>query len=666
MAVPVLTQQTDAGQAGAVASPTLPFSCITGVSKDVLRHIQEAALSGKAKYFLTMIALASFGNAGWQRQQGSPHPGHWCRFELSAWAREHQWSRQSVWRMRKQMEALHILRYVPDPADPQRGTLHWNLNFAEWVALDDTYRHQRYTRRGAGRPHKQDQTSGAGNAHSSEGQSQPEKSNRRHLPTHLPHASPETKSNGLHPSGHEGSSLPQKKSNGLHEPVGTQIKVMTPTTVGVPPAAGQPPVLRTGLRKKEPETSSNVSETHSVSEPSRYGVIEDHHESYSSTPAPSPSPPLGAFPNTPDEHHTRTLVTSASELATCQAACDALAEELAVLRAEYEKRLATFTAMKPHGITEIQTHIALRVEILRLQRGMEACEIALSHQQHRLKALESGDVPADNREVNQEVGESASAPVPTDAVSLQVSLEQLERWREEVRDQQREVRRIQAEYDAITEQLKFATPLSMRNWGEARGQQRFLARHLEDQQAKLTAQQIEALYATKLKEGFSPGSVQHLHAVLHKALHDAERLGLVMRNVASLAHAPRAERQEMHYFTAKQAQTFLQAISGDPLEAFYVLAINTGMRRGELLALQPRSPQIKLTGTVTGTPMDTSIRQQTIEHAHSAWEATSWITADEPGTTRANPVCATTRSRHSTSGQVVPGPNFFILALERI
>lgn len=102
---------------------------------------------------------------------------------------------------------------------------------------------------------------------------------------------------------------------------------------------------------------------------------------------------------------------------------------------------------------------------------------------------------------------------------------------------------------------------------------------------KLTAQQIEALYATKLKEGFSPGSVQHLHAVLHKALHDAERLGLVMRNVASLAHAPRAERQEMHFFTAKQAQTFLQAISGDPLEAFYVLAINTGMRRGELLAL---------------------------------------------------------------------------------
>jgi hypothetical protein len=230
-------------------------------------------------------------------------------------------------------------------------------------------------------------------------------------------------------------------------------------------------------------------------------VIGDQCESHSSTLAPSPSPPLGAFPDTPDEHHTLTLVTSASELATCQAACEALAEELTALRAAYEKRLAAFTAMKPHGITEIQTHIALRVEILRLQRGMEACEKALCRQQHRLKALEAGDVSADNGEVNQEVGESASAPEPTDAVSLQVSLEQLERWREEVRDQQREVRRIQTEYDAITEQLKFATPLSMRNWGAAQSQQRFLARHLEEQQTKLECyEQFIAL----IEEGATP------------------------------------------------------------------------------------------------------------------------------------------------------------------
>jgi hypothetical protein len=569
-------------------SAALPFSCITGVSKDVLRHIQEAALSGKAKYFLTMVALASFGNAGWQRQQGSPCPGHWCRFELSTWAREHQWSRQSTWRMRKQMEALHILRYVPDPADPQRGTLHWNLDFAEWVALDDTYRRQRYTRRGAGRPRKQDQASGEGNAHSTEGPSQPEKSNRRHLPPHLPHVPPETKSNGLHPSGHEGSSLPQKKSNGLHELAGTQIKVMTPTTVGVPPEAVQPPALRKGLRKKESETPLGVSETPYVSEPSRGGVIEDNRESYSSTLAPSPPPPLGAFPDTPEEYHTFTLVTSASELATCQAAGEALAEELAALRAAYENRMATFTAMKPRGITEIQAHIALRVEILRLQRGMEACEIALSRQQHRLKALEAGDVPADNGEVDQEVGESTSAPVPTDAVSLQGNLEQLERWREEVRDQQREVRRIQAEYDAITEQLKFATPLSMRNWGEAQSQQRFLARHLEDQRAKLECyEQFIAL----IEEGATPEAALTLvNASGAPSLQNADTEADTQEEMSPaeepVASAPRLQGQPLR--RALFAALTRLFTNGDP--RFVTLErgrFNKAIQKFELVEIQP-------------------------------------------------------------------------------
>jgi integrase len=103
--------------------------------------------------------------------------------------------------------------------------------------------------------------------------------------------------------------------------------------------------------------------------------------------------------------------------------------------------------------------------------------------------------------------------------------------------------------------------------------------------SRLTAQHIERLYAEKRAAGLSVGSLQHLHAVLHKALADAVRLEVVARNVATLARAPRAPRPEMKYFTEEQAQMFLRGIHGDPLEAFYVLALNTGMRRGELLAL---------------------------------------------------------------------------------
>jgi integrase len=103
--------------------------------------------------------------------------------------------------------------------------------------------------------------------------------------------------------------------------------------------------------------------------------------------------------------------------------------------------------------------------------------------------------------------------------------------------------------------------------------------------ARLTQQQLESLYAAKLKEGLSPSTVARVHAVLHKALADAERLELIQRNVSSLVRAPRAVRRHMSTFTPEQVQIFLRALKGDPLEAFYVLAITTGIRRGEALAL---------------------------------------------------------------------------------
>jgi integrase len=80
--------------------------------------------------------------------------------------------------------------------------------------------------------------------------------------------------------------------------------------------------------------------------------------------------------------------------------------------------------------------------------------------------------------------------------------------------------------------------------------------------ARLTAQQLQLLYARKLAEGLAPGSVQHLHAVLHHALDDATRLGLVQRNVADLVTAPRAERHEMKTLTPEQALAAVAAARG--------------------------------------------------------------------------------------------------------
>jgi integrase len=104
--------------------------------------------------------------------------------------------------------------------------------------------------------------------------------------------------------------------------------------------------------------------------------------------------------------------------------------------------------------------------------------------------------------------------------------------------------------------------------------------------ARLTPQHLQRLYADRLEGGLSAMSVRHLHAVLHRALQQATRWGLVARNVADLVTPPRAAHREMQTLSPEQARAFLEAAQGDRFHALYVLALSTGMRQGELLALK--------------------------------------------------------------------------------
>jgi integrase len=111
--------------------------------------------------------------------------------------------------------------------------------------------------------------------------------------------------------------------------------------------------------------------------------------------------------------------------------------------------------------------------------------------------------------------------------------------------------------------------------------------------SKLTAQQVQALYAKKLQEDLSPTTVHHLHAVLHRALDKAVRLGIVQRNVRDMVDVPRMAHHEMRTLDEEQSRMFIAAASGERLEALFVLAIATGMRQGELLALRWRDVDLE-------------------------------------------------------------------------
>lgn len=103
---------------------------------------------------------------------------------------------------------------------------------------------------------------------------------------------------------------------------------------------------------------------------------------------------------------------------------------------------------------------------------------------------------------------------------------------------------------------------------------------------KLTPQHLQALYKKKLDDGLSTTTVISFHNVLHKALETAVRWNLIARNPCDLVSPPRRKRYEIQPLSMPQIRQFLAAIRGHRQEALFLLALATGMRRGELLALK--------------------------------------------------------------------------------
>ena len=106
------------------------------------------------------------------------------------------------------------------------------------------------------------------------------------------------------------------------------------------------------------------------------------------------------------------------------------------------------------------------------------------------------------------------------------------------------------------------------------------------QLARLTPVHVQGMLGDMEKDGASPRLRQMALGVLHQALGQALRWGMVPRNVCDAVIRPRAPRQTMQALAPVQVGQLLEAAKGDRLEALYVLAVTTGLRQGELLGLQ--------------------------------------------------------------------------------
>jgi integrase len=95
----------------------------------------------------------------------------------------------------------------------------------------------------------------------------------------------------------------------------------------------------------------------------------------------------------------------------------------------------------------------------------------------------------------------------------------------------------------------------------------------------------DTLWATKRSTGYKPNSIRIMRAVLRKALAQAEREGLVSRNMAALSQPARPSQPEGRSLSVEQARTLLDTTRGTQLEAAHLLPLSSGLRRGELLGL---------------------------------------------------------------------------------
>jgi integrase len=137
---------------------------------------------------------------------------------------------------------------------------------------------------------------------------------------------------------------------------------------------------------------------------------------------------------------------------------------------------------------------------------------------------------------------------------------------------------------------------------------------------KLTAQQVQMFYTKKEDEGLASTTIHYYHSVLHNALNVAVKWGLISKNVCDLVSPPGEERFEIKPLTVEQAQTLLATARGHKWEALFTLALATGMRRGELIALKWQDINFK-TGTLQVVRVLTRVPTKMPKRGHVYMEA---------------------------------------------
>jgi integrase len=86
--------------------------------------------------------------------------------------------------------------------------------------------------------------------------------------------------------------------------------------------------------------------------------------------------------------------------------------------------------------------------------------------------------------------------------------------------------------------------------------------------------------------GLNPRTIRQAHSILDKALREAEKNGLISKNVCKVQPPPKMVKKESAILKPDQVRLVMERLRGRTLFPIVITALFTGLRRGELLALR--------------------------------------------------------------------------------
>ena len=104
--------------------------------------------------------------------------------------------------------------------------------------------------------------------------------------------------------------------------------------------------------------------------------------------------------------------------------------------------------------------------------------------------------------------------------------------------------------------------------------------------SKITVSDIDAFYNQKIKEEYSTSYIRQMHQLLNQAFNQAVKWGKIVSNPVSDTDPPSVNYREMFIWSFDEIKRFLKACRGEHHYLTFLLAIYTGMRRGEVLGLK--------------------------------------------------------------------------------